>query len=38
VQADSRVAAASAKAQDDADVASVFAKLKKIGGTRTEED
>jgi len=38
VQEDSRVAAASAKAQDDADVASVFAKLKKIGGTRTEED
>jgi hypothetical protein len=38
VQEDSRVAAASAKAQDDADVASVFAKLKKIGGTKPDED
>ena len=35
---DSRAAAASAKSQEDADVASVFAKLKKIGGTRTDED
>ncbi len=35
---DSRVAAASAKSQEDADVASVFAKLKKIGGTKVEED
>ena len=30
--------AAAAKSQEDADVASVFAKLKKIGGTRPEED
>ena len=37
VEEDHRAAAASAKAQDDADVASVFAKLKKIGGTKTEE-
>ena len=38
VYEDSRAAAASAKSQDDADVASVFAKLKKIGGTKTEEE
>ncbi len=29
---------ATAKSQEDADVASVFAKLKKIGGTKPEED
>jgi hypothetical protein len=29
---------AAAKSQEDADVASVFAKLKKIGGTRPEEE
>ena len=29
---------AATKSQEDADVASVFAKLKKIGGTRTEEE
>jgi hypothetical protein len=38
VYEDSRAAAASAKSQEDADVASVFAKLKKIGGTKPEED
>ena len=31
-------AAAATKSQEDADVASVFAKLKKIGGTRAEEE
>ncbi len=35
---DSRAAAASVKSQEDAETASVFAKLKKIGGTRAEEE
>jgi hypothetical protein len=36
---DSRAAAAAAKSQEDADVASVFAKLKQIGGgPKPEED
>jgi hypothetical protein len=35
---DNRAAAASAKSQEDADVASVFAKLKKIGGTKADEE
>lgn len=38
VEEDSRAAAASAKAQEDEDVSAVFAKLKKIGGTKPEDD
>jgi hypothetical protein len=35
---DSRTAAAAAKVQEDAETASVFAKLKKIGGTKADEE
>jgi len=35
---DSRAAAANVKSQEDAETASVFAKLKKIGGTRPDEE
>jgi hypothetical protein len=35
---DSRAAAASMKSQEDAEAASVFAKLKKIGGTKPDEE
>ena len=38
VEEDSRAAAASAKVKEDENVSAVFAKLKKIGGTKPEDD